>query len=195
VVAPLLELPGVVRTPEDGNGIVLVAEDVRRLAVRAVTQALEALQRSRGEEGEVVAAVLRDHGVTLQDRVSKVAARAPEVPGEQRDRLVQRVRTLLDGVDPQVSVSESDLLREICLLSDRADVTEELNRLRGHLALYERILSSDGEVGRRLEFLLQEILRETNTLGSKANDTGIAHAVVDMKVEIERMKEQVQNLE
>ena len=181
-----------VRNGEDANRVL---PEVRDLVLRAVAEAIQALQQSRAEEGAVLTAVLREHGVALQGRVEAIAARAPLIPTEQRDRMLQRVRTLLDGSDPQVPVSESDLLREICLLSDRADVTEELNRLKGHLGLYDRILDIGGEAGRKLEFLLQEILRETNTIGSKGSDVVISRHVVEIKATLEKIRELLQNVE
>jgi uncharacterized protein (TIGR00255 family) len=193
-IGPLLQLPGVVLDRRE-EGEDAVDDVVRDLVLRALDEALAALLRSREAEGSALSRVLSDHARALERFVDAVAARAPVVPQEQRDRLISRVRALLSGLDPQVTVSEAELLRELCLLADRADVTEELNRLRSHLAQFRAILEGGGEVGRRLDFLLQEMLRETNTVGSKANDAPIAHAVVEMKCEIERMKEQVQNLE
>jgi len=124
-----------------------------------------------------------------------VSERATEVPREQRDRVHERVQTLVAEIDPNVEISESDLIRELCLIAERTDVAEELNRLKSHLDRYRAILAAGGETGKKLDFLLQEMLRETNTIGSKANDPTIAHSVVDMKCEVERMKEQVQNVE
>ena len=150
---------------------------------------------ARRDEGEQLARILRAHGEVLEKQVGVVRDRAPEIPREQRDKLIQRARTLLAELGSEADVQESDLHRELCLIADKTDVAEELNRLATHLDRYRTILDKGGETGRKLDFLLQEMLRETNTIGSKANDASIAHAVVEMKCEVERMKEQVQNLE
>lgn len=193
-VAPLLALPGVVRDAGD-DAAAPPDEGLRRLILGTVEAAIEALHRARATEGGTLADVLAAHAERLVALVGGIAARAPSIPAELRDRAVQRVRGLLAGFDPRIPVSEPDLLRELCLLADRTDITEELNRLRSHIERFAAILREGGEAGRRLDFLLQEMAREANTVGSKANDASIAHDVVEMKCEIERMKEQVQNLE
>lgn len=193
-VTPLLSLPGVIRT-EDEESDGAIDDDVKALVLGAVREALEALVEARRVEGEQTARILREHGELLEKHVDVVRTRAPEVPREHRDKLLQRARTLLEELGSEADVQESDLHRELCLIADKADVAEELNRLGTHLDRYRQILDEGGEAGRKLDFLLQEMLRETNTIGSKANDASIAHAVVEMKCEVERMKEQVQNLE
>jgi uncharacterized protein (TIGR00255 family) len=110
---------------------------------------------------------------------------------EQRDRLREAIRVLADGValDPQ------RVAQEVAVLADRLDVSEELDRFRAHIAAFRAALGGDGEVGKRLGFLSQELLREANTTGSKANDARIMHDVVLIKEELERIREQVDNLE
>jgi len=96
---------------------------------------------------------------------------------------------------PREPVPRDDLARELALLVDRLDISEELSRFKSHLAQWERICAEGGEIGRRLEFILQEMGREVNTMGSKANDTRISHLVVEIKAILEKQREQVQNLE
>lgn len=122
------------------------------------------------------------------------AERAPRLAIEYRERLLQRVGEFVASHVPQPPPA-ADLVREVALFADRVDVAEELQRLAAHVAEVRNLLARGGEVGKRLEFLLQELLRETNTLGSKSPDTAIAHAVVGMKTCIERMKEQAANLQ
>jgi uncharacterized protein (TIGR00255 family) len=123
-----------------------------------------------------------------------VAARAPELPGLQRRRLQERVERLLrSGGD--VAVDRARIEQEIVLFADKVDVAEELTRLESHLDQAAAILGSADPAGRRLDFLFQEMAREANTIGSKSLDSVISHAVVEIKTEIERMREQVQNVE
>lgn len=122
------------------------------------------------------------------------ALRTPALLDQYRDRLLQRVREFVATHCPAPPPA-FDLVREVAAFADRIDVAEELQRLGAHVAEVRAVLARGGQVGRRLEFLLQELLRETNTLGAKSPDTTIAHAVVAMKGNVERMKEQAANLE
>jgi uncharacterized protein (TIGR00255 family) len=158
-----------------------------------VEQATAGLARSRAEEGARLAAVLAQRLAVLEEALGRIAARAPERLVAHRDRLRCAVRELADGVvvDPQ------RLAQEVALLADRLDVSEEVDRFRSHLVACRQALGTgDGEpVGKRLGFLLQEMVREANTIGSKAADAPILHDVVQLKEELERIREQVENLE
>ena len=158
-----------------------------------VEEAISALTRMREDEGGRLAADLRERVSTIAAAVSRIAERAPERVVEQRDRLRASVRELADGL----AVDEQRLAQEIALLADRLDVSEEMARFGSHLTAFREALDEkDGEpVGKRLGFLLQELLRETNTTGSKANDVAILRDVVLIKEELERIREQVENLE
>jgi uncharacterized protein (TIGR00255 family) len=147
----------------------------------------------RCEEGARLAAYLRDRIASVEEAVGRIAARAPSRLVEQRDRLRQAVVELTQGVP----VDEQRLAQEIAILADRVDVSEELDRFRAHIAAFgEALQGTSGEpVGKRLGFLLQEMLREANTTGSKANDTAMLREVVAIKEELERIREQVENLE
>lgn len=157
-------------------------------------RALADLAAHRRNDGRGTAAAIGEQLDQFAGLVAQAAARAPMLAEEYRARLLQRVQ---EFVARHVAVAPPavDLVREVAVFADRVDVAEELQRLSAHVAEVRGVLARGGEVGRRLEFLLQELLRETNTLGSKSPDTTIAHAVVAMKTCVERMKEQAANLE
>jgi uncharacterized protein (TIGR00255 family) len=129
----------------------------------------------------------------LRNRVDVVAERAPQVVVEYRNKLKQRVTELLR--EAEVVVGNSELIREVSIYADRCDITEELARLRSHVDQFLKLLDATPSSGRQLEFLCQEIVRELNTIGSKANDIAIAHAVVEGKAAVEKIREIVQNVE
>lgn len=145
----------------------------------------------RRREGETLAVELRQRLEQLDALGEKVEERAPERLSRQRDRLRAAISQLLDGR----VVDESRLMQELAFQAERLDIREELVRLRAHLDAARQTLQLDGPIGKRLGFLSQELGREVNTIGSKANDTAIAHWVIDMKEELERFREQVENLE
>ncbi len=190
-VAGLLALPGVARFVEPE----LSADALREGLLRAVDAALEAADAMRAREGE---ALLRD----LLERLGRVEGLVRDV--EERSEVVQqgvreRLRRRAEQLRQEVGiVDEARLHQEIVIAADRLDVAEELVRLRSHVLQFRRILDEAGPgkpVGRRLDFLLQEFGREANTIGSKASDGPVAHTIVELKTEIERLREQVQNLE
>ncbi len=164
----------------------------------AAGAALDALSAMRAEEGLALTADFRGRLDSMSVLVEEVAARAPGVPAEYRDRLAARVRALLgDGTSGHArrAVDPGRLETEVALLADRADVTEEITRLRSHLVQLGQLLEVGEPVGRKLEFLLQEVHREVNTIGSKSTDMGITQAVLSLKAELERLREQVANVE
>jgi uncharacterized protein (TIGR00255 family) len=187
-LASVLRMPDVLSASRDDEDTGTVAE-----LLRIVDAALEALQRARSEEGERLAAVLHQRLDLVEAALGRIAARAPERIVAHRDRLRESVRELAAGV----AIDESRLAQEIAILADRMDVAEELDRFRSHLVAFRAALNDSGgePVGKRLGFLLQEMLRETNTTGSKAADAPILHEVVGLKEELERIREQVENLE
>jgi uncharacterized protein (TIGR00255 family) len=163
------------------------AEPVLELLDRAV----DGVVATRSAEGEALTTDLHVRLVVLREALARVEARAPERAVAERERLKNAVAELLDGrqLDPD------RLSQEIALLADKLDVTEETVRLRTHLDTVEEVLGLDVPVGRRLAFLGQEMLREINTIGSKANDVAITDDVIAMKGEVEKIREQVENLE
>lgn len=159
-----------------------------------VQAAIDDLQAHRRREGQATTAAVEQQLAEFTALVQAAAARAPELAAVYRERLLQRVQEFTAS-HVGAPVPAIDLVREVAIHADRIDVSEELQRLQAHLAAIRAVLDQGGEVGRRLEFLLQELLRETNTLGSKSPDATMAHTAVAMKTCIDRMKEQVANLE
>lgn len=153
--------------------------------------ALAAMLAMRAIEGAALGAELERQVTTIERELEGVEARAPQRLVAERDRLRRSVAELLDGAPPD----ETRLAQEIALLADRLDIREEVVRLRAHLAACRAALQGTAPCGRQLGFLGQEMLREINTIGSKANDAAIAHAVVAMKSAVERFREQVENVE
>jgi uncharacterized protein (TIGR00255 family) len=154
-------------------------------------RALTALAAMREREGRALTAVLDRHLLDVQGGLGRIRDRAPEAVRAQRDRLRERVRELLDGRLPDAERLE----QEVALLAERGDIAEECDRLASHLTQFREALGDVGPQGRRLDFLLQEMNREVNTIGSKAGDAGIAQDVVGLKTAVERLREQVQNVE
>lgn len=186
-VATVLRLPDVLAplgepSPEDGVEL-----------TRLVAAAAAKLRESREREGSKLREDIMQRLEVIDGAVARIVARAPQRIVEHRDRLRESVRQLTDGV----AVDEQRLALEIALLAERHDVHEELARFAVHIEAFRRALSSDSTegVGKRLGFLLQEMLREANTTASKANDAGMQGDVVTMKEELERIREQVENLE
>jgi uncharacterized protein (TIGR00255 family) len=159
--------------------------------VQLVETASDALTTMRTAEGARLVGYLLERIALVEAAVARISGRAPQRVIEQRDRLRENVRVLADGValDPQ------RVAQEVAVLADRLDVSEELDRFASHIAAFRAALTGEGEVGKRLGFLTQELLREANTTGSKANDAAIMHDVVLIKEELERIREQVDNLE
>lgn len=187
-LASVLRMPEVMSAPREDDATGTVAE-----LVGIVETALDALQRARADEGERLVSVLRQRLEVVEGALGRIAARAPERIVAYRDKLRENVEELAAGV----AVDEARLSMEIAILADRMDVAEELDRFRSHIVAFRATLDdAAGEpVGKRLGFLLQEMLREANTTGSKAADAPILHEVVGLKEELERIREQVENLE
>lgn len=189
-LAELLAMDGVVLEERSE----LEANQAHKTALMtALDAALAQLAGMRGKEGEALAA-------DLSPRVQKVAAlakqveqRAPQVVLEYRDKLKARLDKLL--ADSGTALEPETMAREAAYFADRADITEEVTRLEHHCTQFLQGMAGKGEVGRKLDFIAQEMLRETNTIASKANDAQLASIAVEMKSELERIKEQVQNLE
>ncbi len=158
----------------------------------AVDKALHALVTMREIEGEGLKRVLLERADCIEDAVAEIAKRAPDVPKEYKLKLTARIKELLD----QQTVDESRLEMEVALFADRCSIDEELVRLKSHIMqLREALAIMDQPVGRKLDFLVQEMNREINTIGSKANDLSITKDVVEVKSEIEKIREQIQNIE
>jgi uncharacterized protein (TIGR00255 family) len=167
------------------------AESAQATVLATVEIALRAFAAMRAKEGESLLIDFLGRLEILRRNVESVALRAPLVPIAYRDQLLQRLRT----AELELNLEDERVLKEIALFADRCDVTEELTRLRSHLEQFAALLKSDGEIGRKSEFILQEIGREVNTIGSKANDLTISRAVIELKNELERIREQIANVE
>jgi uncharacterized protein (TIGR00255 family) len=179
----VLRWPGVVQEPP------LDVAAVGQAALQLLDAALADLLAARSREGERTAAMLRERAAKIASIVVELRKHQAGMTGALREKLRARVEELKVQVDPQ------RLEQEIVMLAQRLDVAEELDRLGSHLKEFETTLKSGEAVGRRLDFLMQEFNREANTLGSKSQDAAITQQVVDLKVLIEQMREQVQNLE
>lgn len=188
-VATVLRMPDVIRPATADDAVEGTVEEL----VGVVEAAAAELTKMREGEGARLVAVLRERIGVVEEALARVSVRAPERVIAQRDRLRQNVKVLAEGV----AVDEQRLAQEIAILADRLDVGEELDRFRAHIAAYREALggTDDEPVGKRLGFLLQEMLREANTTGSKANDSAIQRDVMIVKEELERIREQVENLE
>ena len=184
----LLQLPGVL----ESKGSI---DDPEILdAVRSfIRSALDDLQRMRLAEGQAMESRLVAYLAELESIVQAIATRAPLVLQEYQARLEQKVRMAVEARG--LEMGDSDLTRELVLFSDRSDISEELTRLASHINQFRSLFSQKESQGRRIDFLLQEMGRETNTIGSKANDSEISSHVVTIKVIIEQIRELVQNVE
>jgi uncharacterized protein (TIGR00255 family) len=156
-----------------------------------VERSCENMNLMKAREGAALAADLDQRLTIVKTELVKVAARAPLRPAEAKERMVSRIKPLLDDVE----MDPIRIAQEVAMLADRLDCTEECVRLDAHLDQFRHLIEGPELAGRKLNFLLQEMNREANTIGSKANDVEIAHAVIVMKEEIERLREQVQNVE
>jgi uncharacterized protein (TIGR00255 family) len=179
----VLRWPGVLR--EDGAS----GEELLAAAATVFEATLEELSAARAREGARLRELLEQRCAGLEALVAGVRARLPEVQARARSRLNERVAELTAQVD------QERLEQELAILLQRLDVDEELERLSGHIAEVRRVIGGDEPAGRRLDFLMQELNREANTLSSKSQDLELTRSAVDMKVLIEQMREQVQNAE
>lgn len=189
-LATLMRVPGVFES--SGRGTEL-ADTERAVVDRALDAALAALDAERRREGGTLQSDLLARVARMVEHVTSIRERAGTIPDAMHRRILERVRQLAD----QVTLDPSRLAQEAAFLADRADVTEELVRLGGHLEQAASLLRDDGSepVGKRLDFLLQEIQRETNTIASKCADLEISRKALDLKAETEKIREQIQNLE
>lgn len=170
----------------------VVADQVAEQLLTLVDSALQELLQMRSTEGEALYQELSEKLENVQELLHKVEERAPLVVADYQERLKDRIHDLTAGL---AEIDESRLLTEVAYFADKASVDEEINRLKSHFGQFLTIIAETEPVGRKLDFLIQEINREVNTIGSKANDTTLSQYVVEMKSEIEKIREQVQNIE
>ncbi len=189
-LANLLTLPGIVQPVMPGEEEVA---KVRQFVLELTHTALDKLRQMREAEGKFLEADLRKNCDAIAGELEVIRRRSSSVVQEYAKRLRRRVDELL--AQAKLKLDEETLAREVAILADRSDISEEIARLDAHLEQFRRICQTDGQAGRRLDFLSQEMLREANTVASKAGDAQIARSVVDIKCLIERLKEQIQNIE
>jgi uncharacterized protein (TIGR00255 family) len=188
----LLALPGVLQPPANEEQRHERARDAfLSLLDRACTSLIEMRQR----EGRTLLEDLVAHRDLILERLNLIKARAPATIAEYERRLKSRIETMIQ--EAGVAVEPIDVIREVAVQSERIDIAEEISRLSGHIAQFGDLLSRDGgaPVGRTLDFLAQEMLREANTIASKCNDADVSRAIVEVKGAIDRIKEQAQNVE
>ncbi len=166
-------------------------DDVWPHMEKALLAALDVCDTMRSEEGETMALDLSERLVQFEQVVQGIETRVPELLQERKVKLEERLQKLLDTV----SLDEQRLAQEVAVLADKTDVTEEIVRLQSHIGQFRAFLESEEATGRKIDFLLQEFLREVNTMASKINDADIAHLTVGLKAELEKIREQVQNIE
>jgi uncharacterized protein (TIGR00255 family) len=189
-LASLVQLPGVCQEPrDDSDEISRHGPVIRELTGIAITK----LNGMRAREGQSLMADLLKHSRLIASNLAEIQKRAPIVIDDYHKRLTQRVNLLLSKAELQVS--QADLLREVAVFAERADISEEIQRLTSHLEAFEHACKTGEHAGRKLDFISQEMLREANTIASKANDADIARHIVEIKGAIDRLKEQVQNVE
>ena len=188
----LLALPGVLQPAYDDEQVL---EEARPVVLGLLDQALGKLKQMRTVEGVALADDLGTQLDVILDRLSVIRERAPRVIDEYHDKLSKRVGELI--AKAELKINEPDLLKEVAVFADRADIAEEITRLTGHVDQFREVIDAEADepAGRTLDFLAQEMLRESNTIGSKCNDAQISRCVVELKSAIDRIKEQVQNVE
>ncbi len=189
-LSELLQLPGVVSESELS---VETVESVWPTLEAALRETLDHFHDFRRTEGASMLQDLKLQCDSIEQQVDEVEKHAPVVVSEYREKLLERVRKAIQDTD--VPLEDKDVIREVAMFADRCDINEEITRLRSHIQQFHRFLDDKKSMGRKLEFLGQEMFREINTIGSKANNVTIAHNVVEMKAAIERIREILQNVE
>jgi len=186
----LLNLPGVIRpaSPDEDQ-----IEHIREVILRISQEALDKLKQMRAVEGEFLAADLAKRCNAIENDLEQINMRSAIVLQRYTEKLKKRVNELL--ANAELKLDEESLAREVAIFADRSDISEEVARLDSHLKQFAQSCQANDQAGRRLDFISQEMLREANTIASKASDTEITSFVVDIKCQIDRIKEQVQNIE
>lgn len=162
---------------------------------RAVNFALDDLERMRANEGEMLKNELGFRLSEIEKRLPTIESEAAGVADEYRQRLTKKIGEMLARVDSQLDIDQGRLAQEVAFIADRCDISEEIQRLRSHIEQFRQIISEENEVGKRLDFLTQELNREANTIASKTNNLVIKENALALKSEIEKIREQVQNVE
>ncbi len=172
------------KAPDDAEVIVATVSE-------ALGIALDGFDTMRIAEGEKLVADLKEHLAFIKNATEEVEKRSPKIVEEYRTRIEERMRDILGSA----SYDETRLLTEVAIFADKVNVNEETVRLKSHIDQFNEMLDGGGSVGRKIDFLIQEMNREINTIGSKSNDLDVARIVIDVKAEIEKLREQIQNVE
>jgi uncharacterized protein (TIGR00255 family) len=186
----LARLPGAMQPMRSG-----IDEEMIRGIERAVEEALDELERMREREGQTLVAEMLGRLVEIERHIPVIEAAADGLVEAYRARLQKRIGELLARDGQAIELDQGRLAQELAYLADRSDISEELSRLRSHLMQFREAIVSGGEVGKRLDFLLQELNREANTVLSKSTDLAIKESALAIKAEVEKLREQVQNVE
>ncbi len=166
-------------------------EETKAGIIDALTKALDALDEMKNREGNVLAGDTRMRLGLIKNHLDDIKTKAPHIVEEYRDKLKNRLETIM----PNTEIDESRFAQEIAIFAERSDITEEIVRAGSHLDQFQEIMNIDDSIGRRLDFLLQEINREVNTMSAKASNADISARVVEIKAELEKIREQIQNVE
>lgn len=185
--ADLLRIPDIITFEENNTSI----DQVQEALFPAINEALDKLIEMRAREGQDLKTDTLERLQKLQDEATAIAAHAPSVVTRYRENLHKR----LQETGLEIDISDERVLKEIGIFAERCDITEEITRLNSHFAKFREYLDSKTAIGRSLDFLCQELNREFNTIGSKANDATLAQHVVNAKTELEKIREQIQNVE
>ena len=188
----LISLPGVLEFKKDtGNG--KVTDDLWLELEKSIKLAIDDLNQMKGAEGRNLQLEIEKWTNQISLLLDKIETKSANVVSGYRDRIHERISSLLEGTE--IKIDKSDLYKEVAIFADRCDISEELGRLRSHLLLLNDVMENEEPTGRKLEFIVQEMFREANTIAAKANNADIIKDVIDVKTEIERTKEQVFNVE
>jgi uncharacterized protein (TIGR00255 family) len=189
-IGALLTLPGVVQPmlPDEET-----AEQVKKAVLSITQEAIDGVKQMRSAEGAALAADLESHCEAIKQDLKRIRSRSETILQEYHRKLKKRVDGLL--AEAKLKLDEEVLAREVAVFAERSDISEELARLESHLEQFAETRRADGQAGRRLDFISQEMLREANTIASKALDCEISRCVIDIKCHVDRIKEQVQNIE
>ena len=186
----IARLPNVFQTKKED-----LSEDFVRGVEQAFQTALDELETMRETEGESLKTELNSRLSEIENRLSPIESESVSVADEYRQKLTKRLTEMLAKADAQIELDQSRLAQEVAYLSDRSDISEELTRLKSHIEQFRSIMDDEKDVGKRLDFLTQELNREANTILSKSNNLTVKENGLAIKSEIEKMREQVQNVE
>lgn len=189
-IESLITLPGVVERIENRERD---AEPIIQIVYSLLRTAMEELLQMRAKAGAVIQKEIKARQGQIESLLKDVEDRIPEMLAHYTERLHQRISTLLKGSD--AVIGKEDLHKEVAIFAERSDITEEIKLLRSHIAQLEETMDRGGDVGKKLEFIVQEMFREANTMASKSNDEKMLYSIVNIKAEIEKIKELVLNVE